>query len=223
MANGAGRFVRVEPRSTARAFVAGPLLDVERKNSWSLAEHCGHRRPDAMQRPLRAARWDAEAVRDDLRDLVVERLGDPDGVLIVDETGFLKKGEHSARVQRQYSAPPDESRTLRSGCSSPTRPDAGALIDRRLHLPKDGWCADESRRAAVGTPEQTVFATKPHLARDMIAAALDAGTPARWVTGDEVYGQDPSLRAGCRPQFPQHSTTSVGNYVRRKRRSWGST
>ena len=196
MAKVAGQFARVEPRATARAFVTGLLSDVERKNCWSLAEHCGHRRPDAMQRLLRSARWDADAVRDDLRDLVVERLGDPDGVLIVDETGFLKKGGHSAGVQRQYSGTAGRIENSQIGVFLAYASRRGrALIDRRLYLPKDSWCADGPRRSAAGIPEQAVFATKPHLARDMIAAALDAGTPARWVTGDEVYGQDPSLRA----------------------------
>ncbi|WP_406349604.1 IS701 family transposase [Streptomyces sp. NBC_00144] len=196
MAKVAGRFARVEPRATARVFVAGLLSDVERKNCWSLGEHCGHRRPDAMQRLLRSARWDADAVRDDLRDLVVERLGHPDGVLIVDETGFLKKGEHSAGVQRQYSGTAGRIENSQIGVFLAYASGRGrALIDRRLYLPRDSWCADGPRRAAAGIPEQATFATKPYLARDMIAAALDAGTPARWVTGDEVYGQDPSLRA----------------------------
>lgn len=95
-----GRFVRSEPRSAAKDFVAGLLSTVERKNCWNLAEHAGHGRPDAMQRLLRSARWDSDAVQG---DLVAERLGVPDGILIVDETGFLKKGVHSAGVQRQYS------------------------------------------------------------------------------------------------------------------------
>ncbi|MFF8442786.1 IS701 family transposase [Streptomyces californicus] len=194
MAKIAGRFVRVEPRATARAFVTGLLSDVERKNCWSQAEHCGHRRPDAMQRLLRSARWDADAVRDDVRDRVVERLGDPDGVLIVDETGFLKKGDNSAGVQRQYSGTAGRIENPRTevllACTSGR---GRTLIARRLYLPKDSSCADQPRRAPAGIPEQAVFATKPHLARDMIATALDADTPARWVTEDEVYGQDPSL------------------------------
>ncbi|MGA5873125.1 IS701 family transposase [Streptomyces cinereoruber] len=175
---------------------AGLLSDVERKNCWSLAEHCGYRRPDAMQRLLRSARWDADAVRDDLRDLVVERLGHPDGVLIVDETGFLKKGEHSAGVQRQYSGTAGRIENSQTGVFLAYASGRGrALIDRRLYLPEESWCDDGPRRAAAGIPEQATFATKPHLARDMVAVVLDAGIPARWVTGDEVYGQDPALRA----------------------------
>ncbi|WP_405868217.1 transposase [Streptomyces sp. NBC_01515] len=102
MARIAGRFRRVEPRATARAFVLGLLSGVERKNCWQLAEEAGHARPGAMQRPLRSARWDADEVRDEVRSYVLDHLGG-DGVLIVDETGFLKTGLHSAGVQRQYT------------------------------------------------------------------------------------------------------------------------
>lgn len=195
MARVAGRFARVEPRAAARAFVTGLLSGLERKNCWSLAEHAGHRRPDAMQRLLRSARWDADAIRDDLRGLVVEHLGHSDGVLIVDETGFLKKGVHSAGVQRQYSGTAGRIENCQIGVFlAYASPHGRALIDRRLYLPKDTWCANEQRRRQAGIPEQTAFATKPQLAREMIVAALDAGTPADWVTADEVYGQDPTLR-----------------------------
>lgn len=103
MARIAGRFTRVEPRAMARAFVLGLLSGVERKNCWRLAEQAGHARPGPMQRLLRTARWDADAVRDDIRAYVLEHLGDDNGVLIVDETGFMKKGTGSAGVQRQYT------------------------------------------------------------------------------------------------------------------------
>ena len=99
----AARFGRVEPRRTARAFVTGLLSGTERKNCWWLAEWAGHRSPDAMQRLLRTAHWDADLVRDDVRGYVAEHLGRRDGVLIADETGFLKKGTCSAGVQRQYT------------------------------------------------------------------------------------------------------------------------
>lgn len=190
-----GRFFRVEPRATAKEFVSGLLSSVERKNCWWLAERAGHTRPDAMQRLLRAARWDEDGVRDDIRDLVVEYLGDPDGVLIVDETGFLKKGVHSAGVQRQYTGTAGRIENAQVGVFLAYATTRGrALIDRRLYLPEHGWCDDPARRREAGIPEEAVFATKPRLAADMIADALDAGAPARWVTGDEVYGQDPRLR-----------------------------
>lgn len=119
MARIAGRFRRVEPRATARAFVLGLLSGVERKNCWGLAEQVGLARPGTMQHLLRGARWDADAVRDDVRTYVLEHLGTSDGVLIVDETGFLKKGHRSAGVQRQYTGTAGGSRTARSVCSSP--------------------------------------------------------------------------------------------------------
>lgn len=196
MARIAGRFGRVEPRVTARAFVTGLMSDIERKTCWSLAEHAGHTRPDAMQRLLRSARWDADRVRDDVRDLVVEHLGHQDGVLIVDETGFLKKGLHSAGVQRQYTGTAGRIENAQVGVFlAYASPRGRALVDRRLYLPQDTWCADPQRRKTAKIPDEAVFATKPALAREMIRAALDAGVPAQWVTGDEVYGQDPTLRA----------------------------
>ncbi|MFE4975386.1 IS701 family transposase, partial [Kitasatospora sp. NPDC056651] len=196
MSKVAGRFARVEPRAAATAFVTGLLSGIERKNCWSLAEQAGHDRPDTMQRLLRSARWDVDAVQGDLRGMVIERLGDPDGVLIVDETGFLKKGECSAGVQRQYSGTAGRIENCQIGVFlAYASPRGRALIDRRLYLPEESWCADARRRQEAGIPEHAVFATKPKLAREMIAAALDAGTPAGWVTGDEVYGQDPGLRA----------------------------
>jgi SRSO17 transposase len=196
MARIAGRFSRVEPRATARAFVTGLLSGIERKTCWSLAEHAGHTRPEAMQRLLRTARWEADAVKDDVRDLVVEHLGHRDGVLIVDETGFLKKGEHSAGVQRQYTGTAGRIENAQVGVFlAYASPRGRALVDRRLYLPQESWCADRERRASAGVPQEALFDTKPALAREMIASALDAGVRADWVTGDEVYGQDPRLRA----------------------------
>ncbi|MEU0572225.1 IS701 family transposase [Nonomuraea sp. NPDC005983] len=191
----AGRFGRVEPRRTASAYVRGLLANLERKNCWSLAEHAGPAGPQAMQRLLRTARWDADALRDDVRGYVVEQLG-PDGVLVVDETGFLKKGTGSAGVQRQYSGTAGRIENCQVGVFLAYATPAGrALLDRRLYLPEHTWPADRDRCATAGVPAQTVFATKPTLAGQMISAALDAGLSARWVTGDEVYGQDPRLRA----------------------------
>ncbi|WP_455754121.1 IS701 family transposase [Streptomyces goshikiensis] len=164
MARIAGGFRRVEPRATARAHLLGVLSGIERKNCWRLAEQAGHARPGPMQRLMRSARWDADAVRDEVRAYAVDRLGGDGGVLIVDETGFLKQ---------------------------PRR----ALIDRRPYLPERSWRTDPERRQAAGIPDEVRFATKPRLAWEMIAAALDAGVEAPWVTGDEAYGQDPPLRA----------------------------
>ncbi|WP_412775053.1 IS701 family transposase [Streptomyces platensis] len=195
MARIAGRFGRVEPRATARAYLLGLLSGVERKNCWQLAEQAGHARPGPMQRLLRYARWDADAVRDDVRTYDVEHLGADDGVLIVDETGFVKKGRASAGAQRQYTGTAGRIENSQVGVFLAYATERGrALIDRRLYLPEHSWCSDPERRDAAGIPGQVQFATKPRLASEMIDAALDAGITASWVTGDEAYGQDPHLR-----------------------------
>jgi SRSO17 transposase len=192
----AGRFVRAEPRAAARALVRGLLSDVRRKNCWWLAEAAGHERPDAMQRLLRTARWDADGVRDDVRGFVAEHLGHPDGVLIPDETGFLKKGTRSVGVQRQYTGTAGRIENSQVAVFlAYASPVGHALIDRRLYLPQESWCADADRRRAAGVPPDVQFATKPALAAAAITDALDAGVPARWVAADEVYGGDPKLRA----------------------------
>jgi SRSO17 transposase len=192
----AGRFVRVEPRRTARAFLMGLLSGIERKNCWWLAEHAGHRGPQAMQRLLRQASWDADQIRDDVRDLVVQTLGHPDGVLIPDETGFLKKGVCSVGVQRQYTGTAGRIENSQVAVFLAYATAAGrALIDRRLYLPIS-WTQDRDRCGAAGVPEQVTFATKPRLALDMVTATVAASVPARWVTADEVYGNDPAFRTG---------------------------
>jgi len=196
MARVAGRFGRVEPRRTARQFVLGLLSDIERKNCWWLAERAGHGGPQAMQRLLREAVWDADQVRDDVRDLVAETLGRPDGVLIADETGVLKKGVHSVGVQRQYTGTAGRIENSQVAVFLAYASSAGrALIDRRIYLPSS-WVDDPERCAAAGIPEGAEFATKPRLALGMITAAVRGRVPAGWVTGDEVYGNDPAFRAG---------------------------
>ncbi|WP_077690612.1 IS701 family transposase [Nocardiopsis sinuspersici] len=196
MARITGRFGRVEPRAAARAYLLGLLSNVERKNCWQLAEQVGHSRPGPMQRLLRYARWDADAVRDDLRAYTAEHLGADGAVLVVDETGFLKKGRASAGVQRQYTGTAGRIENSQVGVFLAYATSRGrALIDRRLYLPEQSWCTDPERRHAAGIPEDIQFTTKPRLAGEMIAAALDTGITASWVTGDEAYGQDPQLRA----------------------------
>jgi SRSO17 transposase len=137
----AGRFGRVEPRRAAAAFVTGLLSDVEVKTCWQLAEQAGHARPDAMQRLLYRAVWDADAVRDDVRAVVVGRFGDPDAVLVVDETGDLKKGTHSVGVQRQYTGTAGRIENAQVGvfCGYASR-HGHTLIDRRVYLPVS-WTA----------------------------------------------------------------------------------
>jgi SRSO17 transposase len=192
----AGRFPRVEPRRTAREFVLGLLSPLERKNCWWLAELAGHGDPQAMQRLLRTAVWDADAVRDDLRGFVAGQLGDAAGVLIPDETGFLKKGTGSVGVQRQYSGTAGRIENSQVGVFlSYASPAGRALIDRRVYLPRS-WTGDRSRCTAAGIPADVGFATKPELALDMITGAVAAGMPAAWVASDEAYGDNGAFRTG---------------------------
>jgi SRSO17 transposase len=194
MAMLAPRFTRVEPRRRARAFLLGLLAGLPRTNCWTIAEHAGDASPDGMQHLLAGAVWAAEAVRDDLRGYVVELLGDPDAVLVVDETGDLKKGSATVGVQRQYTGTAGRVENAQVAVYLAYASRAGsAFIDRALYLPRS-WTGDSARRAAAGVPQDVQFATKPAQATQMIARALDAGTPARWVAGDEVYGADPGLR-----------------------------
>jgi SRSO17 transposase len=190
----APRFVRVEPRRRLLAYLRGLLAPLGRKNGWQLAEATGDRTPDGMQDFLSRMRWDADAVRDDLRAYVVERLGDPDAVLVLDETGFVKKGEKSAGVQRQYSGTAGRVENCQVGVFLGYASRHGrALIDRALYLPA-GWAGDPGRRAEAGVPAAVAFATKPRLGAAMLGRALDAGVPCSWVTGDSVYGADRALR-----------------------------
>ncbi len=189
-----GRFQRLEARRRALAYLGGLLGPAERKNGWQLAEHAGERTPDGMQRLVATARWDADAVRDDLRAYVVEHLGEPAGVLVVDETGFLKKGTKSVGVKRQYSGTAGRIENCQIGVFlAYASPQGRAFLDRELYLPED-WATDAVRRAEAGVPEEVTFRTKPQLARALLERALDAGVPAGWVTGDEVYGGDRRLR-----------------------------
>ncbi|ARF81950.1 IS701 family transposase [Kitasatospora aureofaciens] len=195
MARVAGRFARVEPRRRARAFVLGLLADLPRKNCWTIAEHAGDASPAGMQHLLSRASWDADHVRDDIRDFVVDHLADEGAVLVVDETGDLKKGTASVGVQRQYTGTAGRIENSQVAVYLVYSSPAGhAAIDRRLYIPRS-WTQDPDRCRAAGVPEGLGFATKPALATEMIAQALDADVPAAWVTGDEVYGGDPHLSA----------------------------
>jgi SRSO17 transposase len=190
----AGRFARAEPRRRVLAYLRGLLGNVTRKNGWQLAEHAGECTPDGMQRLLATADWDPDLVRDDLRAYVVEHLGDPAAVLVVDETGFLKKGTTSVGVQRQSSGTAGKVDNCQLGVFlAYAGPKGRAMIDRELYLP-ESWTDDPPRCRAARVPEQVGFRTKPQLAQLMVARALDAGVPAAWVTADEVYGGSPALR-----------------------------
>lgn len=187
-------FPRREPRETAGAFLDGLLSGVERKTAWLMAEQAGAERPYRMQSLLGRSTWDGEALRDEIRAYVVEALGDPDGVLVVDETGFLKKGEHSVGVARQYSGTAGRVENCQIGVFLSYASRFGhAFVDRRLYLPQD-WANDSARRSKAGVPRDIAFATKPAIACDLIASALDAGLPCAYVLGDAVYGSDRKLR-----------------------------
>jgi SRSO17 transposase len=192
----AGAFARAEPRARVLAYLRGLLGQLERKNGWTLAEAAGEVSPDGMQRLLRTADWNADVVRDELRSYVVERLG-PGGVLIVDETGFVKKGTRSAGVARQYTGTTGKIDNCQIGVFLAYATATGrALIDRELYLPK-AWTDDRERARAAGIDDDVGFATKPELARSMLTRALDAGVAAGWLTADEIYGQDKRLRVWC--------------------------
>ena len=173
----------------------GLLGRVERKNGWQLAEAMGETDPQGVQRLLNSARWDAEAVREDLRNYVVEYLGDEDsGVLVVDETGFLKKGKKSVGVARQYTGTAGETVNCQVGVFLAYASERGAgFVDRSLYLPRE-WTNDPSRRAEADVPEEVTFANKIELAKRMLQRAFAAGIPARWVAADSFYGRSHQFR-----------------------------
>lgn len=188
------RFRRAEPRRRALGYLRGLLATTERKNGWHLAELIGEATPDGVQRLLNAADWDADEVCDDLRSYVVEHLGSGEAVLVLDETGFLKKGTHSVGVQRQYSGTAGRIENCQVGvflCYATS--ERAAFLDRALYLPQS-WANDDTRREAARIPATARFKTKPELARAMLERAFEAGVPHAWVTADTVYGSDRSLR-----------------------------
>src|ERR1035437_9857331 len=187
-------FARSEPRARSLAYLQGLLSGCERKNGWQLAEWMGEAAPYAVQHLLDRARWDADQARDRIRSYAVAQLHSTEAVLIVDETGFLKKGQHSAGVKRQYSGTAGRIENSQIGVFLCYASDQGsALVDRELYLPQE-WAEDRERRREAGIAEAVEFATKPELARRMIGRALDAGAAAVWVAADEVYGHDSKLR-----------------------------
>ena len=189
-------FGRHDLRSQATGYLRGLLGSVQRKNSWQLSEHLGHEKPYGIQRLLGRARWEADTVRDELLRYASEHLvhSDDPGVLIVDETGFLKKGNKSAGVQRQYSGTAGRIENCQIGVFLAMATSRGrALIDRELYLP-ESWCEDKARRRGAGIPPEVTFATKPQLAVKMIRRALDSDLAPAFVLADEVYGSDSKFR-----------------------------
>jgi len=188
------RFRRVEPRRRVRDYVRGLLGPVGRKNGWQLAEYAGHTTPDGLQHLLSRSRWDADEIRDDLQTYVAEHLGADDGVLIIDDTGFVKKGTTSAGVQRQYSGTAGRTENCQIGVFAAYATTRGhTLVDRELYLPKS-WTEDRERCQAARIPDDRAFATKLELARAVIRRALASPLPIAWVTADAAYGQDSHFR-----------------------------
>lgn len=187
-------FHRREPREQSVKYLRGLLATVRRKNGWQLAEVMGDQVPDRTQRLLYQDQWDADAARDILQELVKERLGDEEGIGVVDETGFLKKGTHSVGVKRQYSGTAGKVENCQIGTflSYATRR-GHVFLDRRLYLPED-WSADKPRRAQAKVPEDVRFQSKPEQAAEMLEHAWAQGVAMRWVVGDEVYGESTHLR-----------------------------
>src|SRR5262249_16900380 len=175
------RFKRPEPRRRALGYVRGLLGDADRKNGWQLAEQLGEATPDGVQHLLARADGDADAVRDDLTRYVADALGDPDGVLVIDETGFPKRGDQSVGVQRRYCGAGGKVENCQVGVFlGYATPKGRALLDRALYLPKE-WVADGKRRKRAGVPRKAAFATKVELAEQLITRAVAAGVPAGWV------------------------------------------
>ena len=189
------RFARSEARERVKRYLVGLLGRVERKNGWQLAEAIGERDPQGVQRLLNSAKWDADAVRDDLREYVVEHLGDEaSGLLIVDETGFLKKGNKSVGVARQYTGTAGDTVNCQVGVFLAYSSEKGAaFLDRALYLPR-AWTGDPVRRTEAGIPEELVFRNKVELAEGMLERAFEADVPARWVVADSFYGRSHAFR-----------------------------
>lgn len=187
-------FGRREQQQSANAFIDGVLSGAERKTGWMLAEEAGLERPYRIQSLLGRSSWSADELCRLVRCYAIKALGDPDGVLVVDETGFLKKGTASAGVARQYSGTAGRIENCQIGVFAAYASRFGhALVDRRLYLPRV-WADDAARRSKVHVPEDVEFATKPLMAREMIASLLDEGIPCRFVLADAVYGSDRQFR-----------------------------
>lgn len=185
---------RAETRESAGSFIDGLLSSAERKTGWMLAEEAGLERPYRIQSLLGRSSWSADHLRDLVRAYVAEALGDESGVLVIDETGFLKKGKHSVGVGRQYSGTAGRIENCQIGVFAGYASRYGhALVDRQIYLPGD-WAENEERRRKASVPDEVAFATKPAMAREMIARTLDAGLPCAWVLADALYGSDHQLR-----------------------------
>jgi SRSO17 transposase len=187
-------FGRKESRTQAQKYLRGLLSPIPHKNGWQLAEAMGDKVPDPTQRLLYRTLWSADSARDILQKYTMEVFGDEDGIGVVDETGFLKKGKGSVGVKRQYSGTAGKVENCQIGTFLSYATGKGhVFLDRRLYLPEE-WCDDAERRDRAKVPEEVVFQTKPEQAMAMLTYAWQQGVPMRWVTGDEVYGDATALR-----------------------------
>lgn len=192
----AHRFRRVEPRRNAAAFVSTLLARLPRANCWTAAEHAGYATPDAFQHLLSRAKWDHDGVRDDLREYVVGHLGAADSVLVLDETGDLKKGTRTVATQRQYTGTAGRIENAQVAVYAVwATPRGHGFIDRELYVP-ESWTDDPERCAAAGLPDDLKFATKPELALRIVKRTVAAGARPPFVAADEVYGNAGDFRAG---------------------------
>ena len=187
-------FLRSETREKASLYVRGVLADVKRKNGWQLSESLGLADPHPLQRLLNEAKWDADKVQKRQREQVMSTLNAKSGALVIDESGFAKKGKSSAGVSPQYCGRSGKVDNCQVGVylTLATRTGTG-ILDRRLYLPKR-WCEDDERRKKAHIPDEVMFQTKPQLAQAMLAQAWAEGIESRYVTGDALYGNSPTLR-----------------------------
>jgi SRSO17 transposase len=215
-----GLFYRTDSRAHARHYVRGLIAPLEQKNGWTIAEYSGDPEPKALQRLLNLSPWDADEARDLVCAYAMEHFADPRGVLIADPTGFAKKGNKSAGVQRQYSGTLGRIDNCQIGVFLAYANSRGdrVLIDRELYLPEESWCADPDRRAEAGVPEEVTFATRPRQVQDMIGRAVAAGVPFAWFAADEEFGQNPGLRSHLEAEgiayamaVPKNTDTATGN------------
>lgn len=215
-----GRWYRTESREHFRQYLQGLLAPLTRKNSWTISEFTGERRPTAIQRFINLTAWDADGLRDEVRAYAMEYFADPQAVLIADPTGFAKKGKKSAGVQRQYSGTLGRIDNCQIGVFLAYANTTGdrVLIDRELYMPERSWCADPERRAEAGVPEELTFATRPQQVQAMIDRTIAAGVPFAWFTADEEFGQNHKLRRYLEEQqiaycmaVPKNTTITTGS------------
>lgn len=213
-------FKRIEQQSSAGAFIDGLLSRAERKTGWMLAEEAGLARPYRIQSLLGRSSWSADVLCEQVRRYVAEALGDADGVLVVDETGFVKKGEHSVGVGRQYSGTAGRVENCQVGVFAAYASRFGhALIDRRLYLPK-GWAENPERRGKARVPDDIVFASKPAMAREMVTRILDEGIPCAFVLADSLYGSDYQFRHMLEQREQAYVLAMRSNHVLRFLDEW---